>query len=161
MTHSNSWRMRLFGIGQPRVGWVKEVKLRIRRYRDGPRSLLLVVRSVCVFCCVACFSSGIQRGEIFFDSFRMCNKSREAKKKCLRQIAKMRRTHGAESDWYAPSGEAARPLGALPVPPPLPDLSDPGLHLDFFGQTLDFAVFPHKSRHPLAIGAGINSRNRA
>ena len=31
-------------------------------------------------------------------------------------------------------------------------LSDPGLYSYFFGQNLDFAVSPRKSRHPLAIG---------
>ena len=71
----------------------------------------------------------------------------------------MRRIHGAGSDWSALLAEAARSLGVLPAPPPLPGLSDLELRLDFFGQTLDFAVLPHKSRRPLASGPGINSKS--
>ena len=70
----------------------------------------------------------------------------------------MLRTNGAKSDWSALLGEAARPLGAQPVPPPLSDLSDPELFLGFFDKSLDFAISPHKSRRPLAIGSGIFSK---
>ena len=85
----------------------------------------------------------------------------EAKQECLRQIAQMRRTHGTESDWSTLHGEAARSLGARPVALPLPNPSDPALYLDFFGQILDFAVFPQKSKHALALGSDINSKSKA
>ena len=49
----------------------------------------------------------------------------------------------------------------MPAPPPLPGLRDTELYLDFFGQPLDFAVFAHKSRRPLAIGSGNNSKSKA
>ena len=98
---------------------------------------------------------------IISDSFRISNKSREAKQECLRRISQTRRTHRAESDCSALPGEAARFLGVLPTPPPLPDLSNPGLFIAFFRQSLDFAVFPHKSRRPMAIGAGSKSKARA
>ena len=90
----------------------------------------------------------------------MGNKSRETKQECLRQIAQMRRTHGAESDWSTLLGAAARPLGVRPVAPPLPNLRDPALYLDVFGQTLDYAVFPHKSKHPLALGSDISAKTK-
>ena len=54
----------------------------------------------------------------------------------------MRRPQGTGADWSGVLGEAARTLGALPNPPPLLDLSDPRLFLDFLGQTLDCEVFP-------------------
>ena len=107
------------------------------------------------------FLVGNSEGGIFFDHLQKGNKSREAEQDGLRQIVQMRRTHGAGSDLPALLGEAARPFGAPPVPPPLPDLGDPGLYLDFFGQILDFAVSPHKSRRPLAIGSGIYSKAQA
>ena len=121
----------------------------------------------CVFCSfLFAFSSfrffrfGIQRRG-FPDPIHMGGKSREAKQGCLRQIVHMCRAQGTESDWSAILGEAARALGVLPIPPPLPDLSGPGLYLDSFRQTSEFAVSPHGSRHPLAIGPGINSTTRA
>ena len=46
-------------------------------------------------------------------------------------------------------------------PPPLPDLSGPGLFLDFFGQTLDSVVPPHKFRHASALNAGMSTKTRA
>ena len=73
----------------------------------------------------------------------------------------MRHSQGSESDSPAILREAARALGVSPTPPPLPDPSDSGLYMDFFGQTLDFAVSPHKPRHALAIGSGINSKTRS
>ena len=71
------------------------------------------------------------------------NTAREAKQECLRQIIQMRRTHGAESDRYAIFGGAARSLSLRPTAPPLSNLSDPAAYLDFFGQTLNYAVSPH------------------
>ena len=91
----------------------------------------------------------------------MTNKSREAKQECQPQIAQMRRTYSAESDSSALLSEAARSLGVLPAPHLLPDPREPGLYVDFLGQTLDFAIFPHESRRPLAIGSGIISKTRA
>ena len=118
----------------------------------------------CPFCSrflrIACFSLGIQWGGNF-RSYGVKRKSREAKQECPRHSAQMRRTRRAESDWSALLGDAARSLGVLPVPPPLPDLSDPELYLDFFGQPPDFAAFLHESRHPSAVGSGINSKSRA
>ena len=91
----------------------------------------------------------------------MSNKSRGAKQERLRQIAQMRRAHCAKSDWSTLLGEAARSLGVRPVAPPLPNLSDPALYLDFCGTTLDYAVSPHKSRCPLAVGSDINTKTKA
>ena len=91
------------------------------------------------------------------DPYRMSNKSRAAKQESLRRIVQIRRTRGTESDWSVLLGEAARSLGPLPVPPPLPEISDPELFLDFFGSTLDCGVFPRKSRRPLTI----DSKSRA
>ena len=73
----------------------------------------------------------------------------------------MCRTQGAESDWPTLPGRADRTLGALPTRPPLPGISDPGIYLDFLGQTLDFAVYSHEPRHHSAIGSGINADARA
>ena len=84
----------------------------------------------------------------------MGNKSREAKRERLRQIVQMRRAHGAESDWSALIGEAARSLGALPAPPPLPGLSEPLLGLPP-------PVSPQMSRRFSAVGSGVNSKSRA
>ena len=61
----------------------------------------------------------------------------------------MCRPQGAGADWSAFLGEAARTPGVLPAPPPLLDLSGPGLYLVFFGQTLDFAVFRINPATPL------------
>ena len=91
----------------------------------------------------------------------MSNNSREANQECLRQIALMRPTHGTESYWSAILGEAARSLGFRPAAPPPPNLSDPALRLDFFGQILVYAVFPHITKHALACGSDINSKSKA
>ena len=40
------------------------------------------------------------------------------------------------------------------------DLGDTGLYLDFFSRTLDFAICPHKNRHPVAATAGIGDKAR-
>ena len=90
----------------------------------------------------------------------MSNKSRGAKQERLRQIAQMRRAHCAESDWSTLLGEAARPLGVRPLAPPLPNLSDPALYLDSCGQAPSYAVSPHKSRRPLAVGTDVNSQTK-
>ena len=79
----------------------------------------------------------------------------------MRQIIQMRRTHGAASDWFTLFGEAARSAAVRPVAPPLADLSDPALYLDFSGETLDYAVFPDKSRRPMAIGSDVTSQTKA
>ena len=57
-------------------------------------------------------------------------------------------------------GGLARASGAAPALPPSPDFRDPGQYLDFFSRTLDFAIFPRKSRHPLAITAGFGGKAR-
>ena len=72
----------------------------------------------------------------------------------------MRRSDRSESDWFTLLGEAARSLGVRPVAPHLPNLSDPALYLDFFGQILDYAVFRYKSKHTLALGSVINSESK-
>ena len=61
----------------------------------------------------------------------MGNSLQEPRREFLRQIAKMCRSQETEADWSAILGEAARTLGARAIAPPLPDLSDPGLYLDF------------------------------
>ena len=81
----------------------------------------------------------------------MENQFQEANQECLRQIAQMYRARGAESDWPFLLGGAARCLGVRPTCPPLPNLRDPAAFLDFFGQTLESAAFPHKSKHRLAL----------
>ena len=58
-------------------------------------------------------------------------------------------------------GAVAQTLGVSPTPVPLPDPREPGLYLDFPAKTLDFAVFPHKSRRALAVCARINDKARA
>ena len=91
----------------------------------------------------------------------MDNKSRGAKQARLRQIAQMRRTHGAESDWSTLLREVALSPCVRPVAPPLPNLRDPALYLGFFGQTLEYAAFPHKSKHHLATGSDIGAKSKA
>ena len=91
----------------------------------------------------------------------MGEKSRRAKLERLRQLVNMCRSQGAESDWSAILREAARTLHVMPTSPPLLYLSDPGLYLDFFGKTLEFAIFPHKSRRPLATNTAIDDKARA
>ena len=91
----------------------------------------------------------------------MGNKPQEAKQDCLRQIVQMPRADETESYRATLLGEAARSSGVRPVAPPLPNLSDPALYLDFFGQTLDYAVFPHKSRCPVAAGSDVSSKTKA
>ena len=89
------------------------------------------------------------------------NNSRETKQECLRQIAHMRRARGPEPDCSTLLGEAARSLGVRPAAPALSNLSGPALYLDFFGHTLDYAVFPHESKHTLALDSDINSKPEA
>ena len=91
----------------------------------------------------------------------MNNKSRGAKQERLRQIAQMRRARVTESALPAVLGEAARSSGVRPAAPPLPNLSDPALYIDFFGQVLDYAGFSHKSERALALGSDINSKSKA
>ena len=89
----------------------------------------------------------------------MDNKSRDAKQECLGQIIQLRRAHGAETDWSVLPGVATRSLGVRPVAPPLPNLRDPALFLGFFGQTLDYAVSPHKSKHHMALGSDFGRKS--
>ena len=91
----------------------------------------------------------------------MDNKPQEAKQECLRRIAQMRRAHGAESDWSTLLGAAARSLGVRPACPPRLKLRDPAAYLNFFGQTLEYAAFPHKSKHHLALGSDIAAKSEA
>ena len=56
---------------------------------------------------------------------------------------------------------AARPLSVRPAAPPLPNLRDPALYLDFFGQTLDYASLPHKSEQYMALGSDISAEPQA
>ena len=91
----------------------------------------------------------------------MDNKSREAKQERLRQIAQMRRARGTESDRPTLPGEAARALGARPAAPLLPNLSDPALYLDFFGQTLGYATsLPPQVEAPIGVGLGYQLEDR-
>ena len=160
MTHLNSSFTRTFSIGWAGTGVVEELKMRTQRYLPGIRPFARYVLPCLRF---PHFVVSLWKSEegIFFDQIQMGDKSREARLERLRQIAFMRQYQGAQSDWSAITGEADRAPGVLPTPPPLPDLRNPGLYLDFFGPTLDFAVSSRKSRHPLAIGSGINSESRA
>ena len=40
-------------------------------------------------------------------------------------------------------------------------LGDPAIYLDFFARSLDFALWPHLSRHPLAAAKRINGEKQA
>ena len=91
----------------------------------------------------------------------MDNASREAKQARLRQIIQMRWAHRAESDWSATLGEASRSLGVRPAARLCSNLSDPAEYLDFFGQTLDYAAFPHKFKHYVALGSDISTKSKA
>ena len=94
-------------------------------------------------------------------------KSRGAKQKCLRQIVQMRRARCAESDWSVFLGEAALSLSERPLASPLPNLRGPALRLNFFGegseilQAAEYAAFPHKSKHHVAVGSGISAKSKA
>ena len=48
-----------------------------------------------------------------------------------------------------------------PEAPLLPNLSGPALYMDFFGQMLAYAVFPHKSQHHMAFGSEIGAKDQA
>ena len=89
----------------------------------------------------------------------MDNSPRGAKQERLRHIIRTRRTYGAESDWSATLGEAARSLGVRPTAPPLSNLSDPAEYPEFSGQTLDNAASPHKSKHYMALGSDICNKS--
>ena len=91
----------------------------------------------------------------------MGDKSRDEKQDCARRIANLFRRRGSEDELSEILGTVARTLGVSPTPEPLPDLSDPGVYLDFFPKTLDFAIFPRKSRRPLAACSGINDKASA
>ena len=58
-------------------------------------------------------------------------------------------------------GRVALNLGANPRPVSAPNMHDPALYLDFFTSTLDFALFPHRGRHPLAVAARLNGQKHA
>ena len=87
------------------------------------------------------------------------NSTQPPRRECLRQIVQMRRTQGSEANWSTLLGEAARSLGVRPAAPPLPTLGDPALYLDFFGQTLEYAAFPHKSKRHMASGSDIGAKD--
>ena len=89
----------------------------------------------------------------------MGNSSQAPRRGCLRQIVQMCRSQGSEADWSAPW--VSRPLGVRPAAPPLPNLSDPALFLDFFAQTLEYAAFPHRSKHHMALGSDIGTKGQA
>ena len=44
---------------------------------------------------------------------------------------------------------------------PMPELQDSASYLDFFATTLDFGLFPHLSRNPLAAAAKLNGKEQA
>ena len=58
-------------------------------------------------------------------------------------------------------GRVALNLGANPRPVSVPNMHDRALYLDFFTSTLDFALFPHRGRHPLAVAARLNGQKHA
>ena len=91
----------------------------------------------------------------------MDNSPRGAKQERLRHIIRTRRTYGAESDWSATLGEAARSLGVRPTAPPLSNLSDPAEYPEFSGQALDNAASPHKSKHYVALGSDICNESKS
>ena len=76
-------------------------------------------------------------------------------------MAKLPRGRGPAEEWSVLLGAVARALGVAPTPPPLPDLRDPGIYLNFFLRTLDFVIFPNKNRHPVAVTAGVGDKARA
>ena len=86
---------------------------------------------------------------------------RASRRESLRQIVQMCRSQGSDAGWSNILGEAARSLGVCPTDPPLPDLRDPEFFLDFFGQTLEYAAFPHKSKRHLALGSAIGAKEQA
>ena len=86
----------------------------------------------------------------------MAEKMRDESRNWIRS-----RERGSAEAWSVLLGAVAQTLGVAPAPPPLPDLRDPGLYLDFFPRTLDFAICPRISRHPPAISAGIGDKARA
>ena len=62
------------------------------------------------------------------------------------------------ADWPEILGAAAKTLGVLPTLPLPPEFQNPGVFVDVFAQTLDFSVFPRKSRHALSVNLGTTTR---
>ena len=51
-------------------------------------------------------------------------------------------------------------MGVCPAAPPLSNLSDPAAPPGFFGQTLEYAAFPHKSKRHMASGSDIGTEDQ-
>ena len=83
----------------------------------------------------------------------MGDKSRGDQKDRMRRILNLFRERGSAEDWPGLLGAVAQTPGVAPAPAPPPDLRGPGLRRDFFARTLDFAIFPRKSRRHWGRGS--------
>ena len=162
MTHVDSICTR-----RRRLAWLlfcagNQVNLRVFFPALSSHSPLCICRPCSRFLACPFFVRNSEGNRIYFCNPPSAdNASQEARQECLRQIVQMRRTHGAKKDWSAILGEADRSLGVRPAARPLQNLRDLAAPLDFRSQTPDYAAFPQKSEHYVALGSDMSSKSRA
>ena len=59
-----------------------------------------------------------------------------------REVVNLSRERGSAAEWPLILGAVTKVLGANPVHPPIPDLRNPDLYLDFFARAQEFAISP-------------------
>ena len=91
----------------------------------------------------------------------MGGKSQDERRERMRRIANLFRERGSAEDRSGLLGAVAQTLGSSPTPALPPDPRQPSQYLDAFAKTADFAIFPRKSRRPLAVAVRINDKARA
>ena len=64
-------------------------------------------------------------------------------------------------EWPDLLGNVAVKVGVRETAAPLPNLTSPGICFGSLARTLDLAVCPHLSRHPLAAAAGLGWKGKA
>ena len=107
---------------------------------------------ICLLCCLYFFR---------LSDDGMGDKSSSQQPEWAGRIADLFRERGSAEEWPEISRAVARTLGIPPTPPSMSDIRDKGLYLDCFAKTLDYAISPHKTRHPLHVASGINDKARA
>ena len=102
------------------------------------------MRGVLVSVCSIIFTLAVPSGgfvvHIFLSNIGMGVSARGQQKEWARKVANLFRARGSAENGPAVLVAAAKVLGVYPIPPPPPNLHDPGPYLEFPAKTLDFAI---------------------
>ena len=91
----------------------------------------------------------------------MGDKSRDEEREWTRSFVNPFREKGSIGEWSVHLGAVARILGVSPTPPTSSGLRETRLYRDSSAESRGCAIFPRKSRRPLASVSGIHDEARA